>query len=244
MPDAPRLLTDDEALGAMRVAGALTDVVTRAMQADQGAPGLSPAPRAMLRLLTHNGAGFHSVVTLVSSCESTNALDAIASPSAVILLSMHDALVQALYIGRDPALADARGALYLDFEHVERYRLPLDARRGSSDDSIRERYEAVRARYPKGASGRKSKSAKTRDRWHEGTLLQLARAVDLEREHSRLRALLAGAANASPHAAYAGPPIQGAEAVRLAESIVRRAAGALVTQAKLPVSDETQSVLQ
>jgi hypothetical protein len=121
--------------------------------------------------------------------------------AAVLLRCMFDAYLQADYIVRDPAKQTERGARYLEFQHVERYKAeerffrhknPLtdvlrnSHRRIAGQTRTRAEFERVKGaflRKDKGSASTGKRAHETRDQWYEGNLGQLAEGAGRKDEY-------------------------------------------------------------
>jgi hypothetical protein len=130
-----------------------------------------------------------------------------------VLRAMYDAQIQALYILADPAEADERAQLFLDFRWIEQRRMQKVIEGNST------RLARALMQSPKRLAGEAEREAnyqklrpkyltrdgkKDRDHWYAGSLRDLARAVGSESEYEILQTDLSGAVHASPTALLAG----------------------------------------
>lgn len=130
-----------------------------------------------------------------------------------LLRAMYDAHLQALYILADPAEADARAQLFLDYRCIEQRRMQNLLERNSTQ------LAQTLLRSPRRAEGEAEREVnfqrlrpkyltkdgkRLRRDWYEGNLYDLAREVGLESECEILQRDLSGAVHSTPAALLAG----------------------------------------
>jgi hypothetical protein len=140
---------------------------------------------------------WRSVGKLLDCCENETEFTTIANDGAAIIRCMYDALIQAMYIADDPSVADERGQLYLDFEHIEQHKLTqevvrqmsglarylaMSPLRSEGERRNQEEFDRVKDRYLVSRRG-KDGSAEVRNHWYVGDLRELARGVGKEEEY-------------------------------------------------------------
>ena len=134
---------------------------------------------------------------------------------ATILRSMYDAMLQAVYILKDPAKREERAALFMDFFWIEQERLirlldknptilaqqvsssPL---RSQHEETLKENLARIRKKYL-------ASDGKIRRNWYSGNLCYLASEVDLEHEYKLVQRVLSLMVHSSPFALRGGGPV-------------------------------------
>jgi len=159
-----------------------------------------------------------------------------------LLRCMFDAYLQADYILRDPAKRMERATLYLEFQHVERYKAeqkmlshnnPLsDTLRRSphrAEGQARTKGEFDRVKKPflkkdkkKAPGGVATREADTREQWYESNLGQLAQNAGRKDEYDTFVCPFSGCAHSSSYAILEGPPVTPEYVMQFASSLAAR----------------------
>lgn len=181
-------------------------------------------------------------------CQSAFMVDA-----GTLLRAMFDAYLQAERIFRDPAIPAELASQYLDFEHIERYRLqqtimrhnnPLvDALRNSphkdsGEMRVQQEYDRVKEKYlieQKQCDGTVKRGPRTRDTWYQGTLHHLAQIAGREDEYDTFLASFNGCVHSSVFAIRHGPLVPEAHIVFLASTFTARVAAINVDYNRLDI---------
>jgi hypothetical protein len=147
-----------------------------------------------------------------------NAPHDIAFDGAMILRGIYDAMLQALYILKDPQHQNTRAEDYLDFFWIEKRNMQKRAvcsstafgkqmatskLRAVAEPATEHEYNRVYTKF------KNMKGPKTRDHWYKGSLRDLAKEVGLESEYELLQEQLSGAVHASAFALKAQRVIHG-----------------------------------
>jgi hypothetical protein len=162
--------------------------------------------------------------------------------AGTLLRAMFDACFQAEYLAQDADTITARANDYLEYEHVERYRisrkvlshdtrladrLKSSAKRPEGEKRVQEQYDRVKDKYlvekskPDGAVKRGSR---TRSTWYPGDLSAVARSLGKEAEYDSFVAVFNGCVHSSALAVQTGPIVQAQHVLTLASKIAARVA--------------------
>ena len=181
--------------------------------------------------------------------------------AGTLLRAMFDAYIQAEYVVHDPNKASERARVYLDFEHVERFKLvnsvmkhdtPLSnhlrtsPRRPVGEKRMQQEYDRVKARYfleRKLADGTVKLGPGTRNTWYAGKLSELAQTVEKEDEYDSLLKAFHGCVHSSPFAVGRGPMVSPKHVLDWASTIPARVAKLNVEYHKIQLDDLYGSIL-
>ena len=162
--------------------------------------------------------------------------------AGTLLRAMYDACFQAEYVAHDPACINARANDYLEYEHVERYRisrkvlghntqlanrLKSSAKRPEGEKRVQSEYERVKDKYflEKRQSDRTVKRGpRTRSTWYKGDLSALADSLGKRAEYDTFVAVFNGCVHSSALAAQTGPVVSPQHVLTLASKIAARVA--------------------
>ncbi len=162
--------------------------------------------------------------------------------AGTLLRAMFDAYLQADFIYRDPSERKQRATDYLDFEHVERYRmqekvlkhdnelvtrLSSSARKLEGEKRVLEQFERVKDRFleeKKCRDGKVKVGPATRMHWYKGGLPHLAKAAGRMAEYDTFVASFGGCVHSSIFAVLNGPPVRSQNALFLASEFTARVA--------------------
>lgn len=201
---------------------------------------------------------WHSIRTLSkhSPDEKVFMVDA-----GMMLRAMFDAYLQAEYVLSDPSKAVQRANDYLDFEHVERYKLAekvmkydnpfvrklkASPARPEGEKWAQSEYDRVKGRYIIG----KSKAGKpaeqkprTRNKWYDGDLSGIARTLGREAEYDIILATFHGCVHSSAFAVRLGSPISAKYVSPWASTIAARVAQLSVQYNRIELDDFYSTLL-
>lgn len=167
----------------------------------------SPVTRALEPFKNRISSGLESLRALHRHAQHDFRADGM-----TILRAMYDAQLQVLYILADPADADERAQLFLDFRWIEQRRMQellegnptqlaqtllKSPRRAEGEAAREENFQRLRPNYL-------TRKGKLRADWYPGTLRELAKTVGLESEYEILQRTLSGAVHSTPTALLAG----------------------------------------
>jgi hypothetical protein len=162
--------------------------------------------------------------------------------AGTLLRAMFDAYVQADFIFRDPRRRTELATQYLEFEHVERYKLmnkvlrhdnPLtdvletSAKRSEGEKRLQQEFDRVKARF-----------TGTRNKWYQGDLPQLANAAGKEDEYDTFVSSFSGCVHSSALAVRNGPMVPPKDALLLASTFAARVARIIVEYNQLDLGEE------
>jgi hypothetical protein len=184
--------------------------------------------RVLFCLAVREGITCRSIVRLYDQREGDEAfvLDA-----AALLRCMFDAYLQAHHIVHDASKSEERATLYLEYQHVERFRARHDilrhdntATRGAiksplkdeGDKRLQQQYDRVKGLFPGG------RNRETRDKWYAGNLGQLAENAGLRDEYDTFIAQFNGAVHSSFYAIQSGDIVRASTALLLAATLTAR----------------------
>jgi hypothetical protein len=176
--------------------------------------------------------------------------------AGVLLRCMFDAYMQADYIVRDPAKRTELATLYLEFQHVERYKaeeklfrhnnpmtdvLGSSPRRAEGQARTRAEFERVKGpflRKDKGSGGSRKKASETRDQWYEGNLGQLAEAAGRKDEYDTFVYPFSGCVHSSSYAVLKGPPVTAEYLMQFASTLAARVVNINIQYNGLDLGDD------
>lgn len=154
--------------------------------------------------------------------------------AGTLLRAMFDAYLQAALIFRDPAKRVELATRYLEFEHVERYKisqkvlrhdnlltnqLRLSQDRASEENRLQADFDRVKGAFLKGKGGQE-----TRDKWYEDGLLKLATAAGREAEYDTFVRSFCGCVHSSAFSVLNGPMVSPDHVLLLASTFSARVA--------------------
>lgn len=194
-----------------------------------------------------------------SALESLRVLDRHAqhdfrTDGMTLLRAMYDAHLQALYILADPAQADERAQLFIDYRWIEQrgmqkllegnstalaQALLKSPKRAEGEAAREENYQRLRPKY----LTRKGKDV--RRNWYPGSLRELAREVGLESEYEILQRDLSGAVHSSPTALLAGASFSEPQHLLLVGwRLMFRVLGRIAQHHGAPLGDEHEEIVR
>jgi hypothetical protein len=216
-----------------RIDDALLAVLQRVIATIHLQPNKDETSRAIFALLVRGAHGWQSIRTLWrhSPDEVTLTIDA-----AVILRCIFDAYLQAAYIVHDPDKAAHLARLYIDYQHVERYRaegrtvkhdnalsrsLAKSAHRVEGRKRIQEQYDRVKGDYELSAK-QPSDKPRMQDKWYRDDLGGLARKAGHLAEYETIFTQLNSCTHSGYLACSGGPMMSGEIIAVWASSIAAR----------------------
>jgi hypothetical protein len=186
--------------------------------------------------------------------------DAFMVDAATLLRAMFDAYLQANLIWRDPARQTELATRYLEFEHVERYKMmqrvlchdnPLtdvlksSAKRTEGEQRLRHEFDRVKDAFlvdQRKCDGDLKRGPRTRDKWYKGDLSKLATAAGREAEYDTFVAQFSGCVHSSALAVKYGPMVPPKDVLLLASTITARVARMNLEYNQLDIGDERMIV--
>lgn len=169
---------------------------------------------------------------------------------AVILRTMYDASMQGLYILADPAEAESRAHLYLEYEIVERHKFIEFAKQGNApglkqiansplrsqaEPLLRKELDRVRSKYPR------SDGKGLRNKWYAGKLEDLAKVVGFTEECQFFQKTLSGAVHSSPF--WSGVGLDERLLIPMAYELTIRVVGKAALFFSVPISDDDRDLI-
>jgi len=176
--------------------------------------------------------------------------------AGTLLRAMFDANVQAEFIFFDPAKRIERAGQYLDFEHVERFEMlqkilrhdnPLSKslksspKRQDGEKRVQESYDNVKDQFlldQKKSNGNAQHAPRTRNKWYEGGLPQLAGATGNAAEYDSFVASFSGCVHSSAYAVRYGPMYPEDHILHLASKFAARVAKINVDYNRLEIGED------
>ena len=171
-----------------------------------------------------------------------------------LLRTMYDAHLQALYILADPAEADERAQLFLDYRWIEQRRmqriiernpthlartLMKSPKRLDGEAGREANYQKLRPKYLT-RNGKKDRAD-----WYPGTLRDLACAIGLESEYEILQKDLSGSVHSTPTALLAGPTFsEGEHLLLLGWKLKFRVLGRIAVHHGVALGSEHEEVIR
>lgn len=162
--------------------------------------------------------------------------------AGTLLRAMLDAWLQTEYLLHDPDKKVDRAKEYLDFEHVERYRisrkvlrhdnpfadrLKSSPKRPEGEKRLVEQYDRVKGKYlvkARQTATPSSAEPRTRDKWYSGDLSAVSRSLGKEVEYDAFVATFNGCVHSSAFAVQAGPMVSPEHVLTIASKIAARVA--------------------
>ena len=162
--------------------------------------------------------------------------------AGVLLRAMFDAYLQAEYVVQDRDTQGERARAYLDFEHVERYKIeakvtghdnPFADKLKSSPERpegqirLRNEYDRVKEKYfveKRQPGGTVKRGPATRNKWYRPTLPDIACSLGKQAEHDVFVATFHGCVHSSAFAVRRGPMVSPKHVLDWASTIAARVA--------------------
>jgi hypothetical protein len=171
-----------------------------------------------------------------------------------LLRAIYDAHLQVLYILEDPAKADERAQLFLDFRWIEQRamqqiiehnptrlakKLMQSPKRLEGAVELDANYQKLRPHFLT------KNGKKDRGQWYPGTLRELAVAVGLESEYEIIQKDLSGSVHSSPTALLAGPTFSNPEhLLLLAWKLMFRVLGRTAAHHHVPLEKHHEKMVR
>ncbi len=212
---------------------------------------MTSGPKAAGTLFVHATNCWLCVCKLLRGCANTTEAECFGNGAAAVLRCLHDACLQLEYILKGDAkkqlTSDQLGTLYLNYEHVERFRwmsridsftsdlarhVSGSGKRGVAEPLIKAAYERVEGDYPK------------KTQWYSQALVDIAKILGREEEHFWFLATYNSSVHGGPMAALHGPAPSGADSYIVAKCLLIRAGKALHDAIGASLSDESKEVFE
>lgn len=191
------------------------------------------------------------ICKLLRGCANIAEAECFGNGTAAILRSLHDSCLQIEYVLRGDAkkqlTSDQLGTLYLNYEHVERFRwisridsftsdlarhVSGSGKRCAAEPLIKATYERVEGDYP------------NKTQWHSQALVDIAKMLGREEEHFWFLATYNSSVHGGPMAALHGPTPSGADLYIVAKCLLIRAGKILCDAIGASLSDESTEVFE
>jgi len=162
--------------------------------------------------------------------------------AGVLLRAMFDACFQAEYVVHDADSMNGRASEYLEYEHVERYkisrkvlshdtqlavRLKSSAKRPEGEKRVLEEYDRVKDKYlveKRQSDGTVKRGPRTRNTWYSGDLSTIAQSLGKQAEYDTFVTVFNGCVHSSAFAVHAGPMVSPQHVLTLASKLAGRVA--------------------
>lgn len=244
--------------GDQQIIARMNDLVGEVIRLWHGLLQKEPATEATGMLLVRCSASWKSICKILENCHDEDELELCGHDAAALLRCMHDVCLQAEYIAAGDAAdglsADDLGRLFLDYEHVERYRMSNTAvgRSSALADLIRSsparpagearnqaEYDRVKGNYPV-----KPGKPQVRRQWYPGNLAEVADKLGLKEEYFWFTTILHSSIHGGPMSCRRGPAIQGAGLIVMtAVAIIRRVIDVVVRMNGLELSAASREMM-
>ena len=174
--------------------------------------------------------------------------------AAALLRAMLDACFQAEYIVNDPDSKVARANDYLEYKHVERYkifekickhdnwlsrRLKSSTKRPEGEKKNLEEYNRVKHKF----FVQQKRCDKTRNTWYSGSLFGIAKNLGKEAEYDTFIANFNGCVHSNALAVQDGPPMTAQHVLTFASNIAARVARLNVQHNHIDLGDVHSQIM-
>lgn len=246
------MATDGNQFDNDKVDGHVLELLKRVIkQANDGIENDDVA-RALLFFLVRVANTWRSIRTLRNNTPDEEGFTV---DAGTLLRAMFDAYIQAEYIAHDPSRAGERARDYLNFEHVERFKMANSAmkhdtplsnhlktspKRPKGEQRMQQEYDRVKSRYfleRKRPDGTVKRGPGTRNTWYAQNLSELAKALGKEDEYDSLLKMFHGCVHSSPFAVGRGPMVSAEYVLDWASTIAARVAKLSVQHHKIELDD-------
>lgn len=235
------------------------ELLARVIRQSHGTAVADDVARALLLFLVRVSNSWRSIRKLLDSQKD---MESFTVDAATLLRAMYDAHIQAEYIIHDLDKSNERARDYLEFEHVERYKLvnsvmkhdtPLSSHlkmspeRPDGEKRLHEEYDRVKSRYLVKKRNKNDGSIRwgprTRNTWHSVDLYKMAEAVEKDDEYDSLLKGLHGCVHSSAFAVGRGPMVSSEYVLHWASMVAARVARLNVNHHKIDLGESYRSVL-
>ncbi len=252
------MATDGEQLDNDEVDGHVLELLKRVIRPANDGSEKDDVARALLFFIVRVANTWRSIRTLRNN---TRDGEGFTVDAGTLLRAMFDAYIQAEYIVHDPSKANERARDYLDFEHVERFKLmnsvmkhdtPLSnhlkasPKRPEGEKRVQQEYDRVKSRYffeRKLADGTVKRGPRTRNTWYAADLYKLAQTLGKEDEYDTLLKTFHGCVHSSPFAVERGPMVSPKHVLDWASTIAARVAKLNVEHHRIELDDPYGPIL-
>lgn len=217
---------------------------------------MSKASEAIGDLLVRASGGWKSILHIVRGCASQNEMDLCANDCAAILRCMHDCALQGEYISAgdaaDKKSPDDLGLLYLEFEHLERFKKSATVVKFSSKLAQLVSQSPLRAQgeirnqteYDRVKGNYTDRKGRVRNQWYAGDAASLARKIKREEEYFWFTSTLHSSIHGGPLTVRYGPAINGpTDLILTAQAIIRRLLVVVIKLDNLILSESSTEMM-
>jgi hypothetical protein len=193
--------------------------------------------RALLLLLLRSANTWRSIRTLR---KYTGDDEGFLVDAGCLLRIMFDAYLQAEYIVESASESQERATAYLDFEHVDRYKIEKAAtghnnrfsdrlrnspKRATGQSRLEAEYERVKEKYlvtRRQPDGQLIRGPRTRSKWYEDDLATIAQKLGKQAEYDIFVRPFHGCIHSSAFAVSRGPMVSGKHVLDLSSTVTAR----------------------
>lgn len=217
---------------------------------------MSKASEAIGDLLLRASGGWKSILHIVRGCADKNELDLCANDCAAILRCMHDCALQGEYIyagdSADGKSPDDLGLLYLEFEHIERFKRSTTAVKFSSQLAQKISQSPLRAQgemrnqaaYDRVKGNYTDRNGRVRNQWYTGDAASLARKINRQEEYFWFTSTLHSSIHGGPLSVRYGPATSGpTDLILTAQWIIRRLLIPVIKLDNLILSEQSTEMM-
>ncbi|QDV40634.1 hypothetical protein Enr13x_04410 [Stieleria neptunia] len=213
---------------------------------------------ALLMLLVRVGNSWRSIYTLQNNTDDSEGYGV---DAGTLLRAMYDAYLQAALICHDPSESEALAQDYIDFQHIERFKLKesimrhetsltqhlqSSPNRDEGEKRLNNEYDRVKARFlneRRKKDGTIKHGPGTRNTWYRGTLAEVADRVGNSDEYDSVLRHFHGCVHSSPMAVQCGPLVSSDHLLHWASTIVGRIANFCVKHNHIVLDNVDQQIL-
>jgi len=252
------MATDGKDFDNDEVDSHVLELMKQVIRTAHGRVDNDPVARALLFFLVREANTWRSIRTLRNNTPDGEGFTV---DAGTLLRAMFDAYLQAAYIVHDPKDANQRAQDYIDFEHVERFKLvnsvmkhdtPLSRhlkaspKRQEGEKRMQQEYDRVKSRYfleRRLADGTVKCGPGTRNTWYAQNLFDLAVILGKEDEYDSLLKMFHGCVHSSPFAVGLGPMVSADHVVDWASTIAARVTKLNVEHHKITLDELYSGIL-
>lgn len=227
---------------------AVKDLMRAVITQAHGLMAKDEVTRSLLYFLVRVANTWQSIRTLREHSQDDSIFT---NDAAALLRVMFDAYLQAAYIAHDPKQQLDRARLYLEFEHVERYKtmnrivsldhpvsekLRASPLRVEGEARVQKEYDRVKCHYfvkKYQKDGSFVMGPGTRNKWYEPDLASLAKELNMQAEYDLFVTPFHGCIHSSAFVVKLGPVVSAPHVITHASIIAARVAALTVTYNRL-----------
>jgi hypothetical protein len=253
------MATDGKRLDDDEVDGHVLELMTQVIRKAHEGTNNDNVARALLFFLVRVANTWRSIRTLRNNTPDNEGFTV---DAGTLLRAMFDAYIQAGYIVQDKNDSEQRAQDYLEFEHVERFKLansvmkhdtPLSShlkaspRRPDGEKRMHDEYDRVKSRFfveRQRPDGTTKRGPGTRNTWYAQNLSELAKTLRKEDEYDSLLRMFHGCVHSSPLAVGRGPMVSANRVVDWASTIAARVTKLNVEHHKIKLDELYDGILE